>query len=289
MIKLYKDIRKKLRPLKRFIKNALGYFSKFILFFIPSIILDYSLERKKICKNGLISFSIRNYGDVCRFRASTFATKEPDTLKWIESFDKESIFIDIGANVGIYSIYASYFSNRVFSFEPDALNYSLLNLNILDNNLSSRILAYPLSIHSESKFDTLNIQNYQYGGALSSFSNQKDQFQKDFLPIFKQGSFSISLDSVFEKIINDYSNTSNEIHCKIDVDGNEKIILDGAIETFKSKIIKSVLIELDHTRNDYEIVINFFKNCGYELVSKKSSPIHKEIFETTQNYIFYAK
>ena len=105
--------------------------SKFLLLFIPNIILDYSLERKKFCKNGLISFSIRNYGEVCRFRSSTFAIKEPDTLKWIESFDKNSTFIDIGANVGIYSIYASHFTSQVFSFEPDALNYSLLNLYIL--------------------------------------------------------------------------------------------------------------------------------------------------------------
>ena len=289
MINFYRNLRKHMRPIKVFSKKILRYFSKFVLLFIPNIILDYSLERKKFCKNGLISFSIRNYGEVCRFRSSTFAIKEPDTLKWIESFDKNSTFIDIGANVGIYSIYASHFTSQVFSFEPDALNYSLLNLNILDNNLAGKILAYPLSIHNKCKFDTLNIQNYQYGGALSSFANQKDQFQKSFLPVFKQGSFSITLDDIFEKIIKNNSTPPQEIHCKIDVDGNEKIILEGANETFRSKNIKSFLVELDNTRDDYETVIKFFKNYGYALVSMESSPVFKEVFETTQNHIFYAK
>ena len=37
-----------------------------------------------------------------------FFSKEPETLEWIDNFSKDSsIFWDIGANIGLYSIYNS--------------------------------------------------------------------------------------------------------------------------------------------------------------------------------------
>jgi FkbM family methyltransferase len=285
----YKKIRKFLRPVKKLFYKLISFFSKLIIFFIPNIILDYSLERRNICQKNKIKFSIRNYGKVCRFRSFTFATKEPDTLEWIESFDKKSIFLDIGANVGIYSIYASYFAEKVYSFEPDALNYSMLNLNIYDNKVSHKILAYPLALHNTSKFNTLNIQSYQYGGALSSFENKNDQFQKKFIPIFNQGCFSMTLDDIYEKFFSNKDKFLNEIHCKIDVDGNENLILEGSKKILRFKKIKSFLVELDTRRDDYKSIIKIFKSNQYKLISKKSSPVFKNFFGTTQNHIFHAK
>ena len=45
-------------------------------------------------------------GKITRYRAVTFEDKEPETLNWIESFYPKDNFLDIGANIGIYSIYA---------------------------------------------------------------------------------------------------------------------------------------------------------------------------------------
>ena len=57
------------------------------------------------------------------YRAKTFSTKEPDTLGWIDSLDKSSIMWDIGANIGLYSIYAAKCRNiKVFAFEPSVYN-----------------------------------------------------------------------------------------------------------------------------------------------------------------------
>ncbi len=56
---------------------------------------------------------------LCRYRAETFPTKEPETLEWIESFNEKSIFWDIGVNIGLYSIYAVKYNNaQVYAFEP---------------------------------------------------------------------------------------------------------------------------------------------------------------------------
>ena len=58
-------------------------------------------------------------------------SKEPETLNWISSFDPGDNLLDIGANIGIYSPFAAARNHKVISLEPDALNYALLNLNII--------------------------------------------------------------------------------------------------------------------------------------------------------------
>ena len=277
-----KKIRKKLRPIKRFYLKLIFLLSNFIFFFIPNFIMDFSTERKIYCKYKNIKFSLRNFSKNCRFRANTFSYKEPDTLDWIDTIDKDTTFLDIGANVGIYSLYASFKTNRIFSFEPDALNYSLLNLNILDNKKNNSIKAFPISMHSKEMMNTLNIQKYVWGGALSSFANKFDQFEREFTPEIEQGSYALTID----KIIN-FLEIKNKCFCKIDVDGNELEILKGAKNTFQNKVFSSVLVELDTSRSDYNETLDFFKYYGYILKSKKSSPVFKEIFASTQNHIFY--
>jgi len=154
-----KIIRKNLRPIKKLYFDVIFLFSKLVFLLIPNLILDHALEREIYCKFKKIKFSIRNFSDICRFRAKTFSYKEPDTLEWIDGFETDSTLIDIGANVGIYSLYASYKINKIYAFEPDALNFSLLNLNIFDNNKDKVIKAYPISIHSYKTF-VLNLPCY---------------------------------------------------------------------------------------------------------------------------------
>ena len=54
--------------------------------------------------------------EVCRYRAESFSVKEPETLEWIDRFGGAGAFFDVGANVGLYSIYyAKTQPGRVFS------------------------------------------------------------------------------------------------------------------------------------------------------------------------------
>ena len=42
---------------------------------------------------------------ICQFRADTFSTKEPEMLEWIDDYGDNGVFFDIGANIGLYSVY----------------------------------------------------------------------------------------------------------------------------------------------------------------------------------------
>ena len=55
--------------------------------------------------NLKVKFFVPN--SLVNWRVETFHSKEPETLEWINTFDKNQKFIfwDIGSNIGLYSIY----------------------------------------------------------------------------------------------------------------------------------------------------------------------------------------
>ena len=67
------------------------------------------------------------------WRCRTYETKEPETLDWIDGFSREDVMFDVGANVGLYSLYAGKRGVRVYSFEPEAQNYAGLTSNCMAN------------------------------------------------------------------------------------------------------------------------------------------------------------
>ena len=76
-------------------------------------------------------------------RARTLFIKEPETIEWIDTFEEGDVLWDIGANVGVYSLYAAIIKKAdVLSFEPSASNYFILNKNIEINDLSEKVRAF---------------------------------------------------------------------------------------------------------------------------------------------------
>ena len=158
-------------------------------------------------------------------------------------------FLDIGANIGIYSLYAARKGLKVIAVEPDALNYAMLNLNIRVNNFGKIIMPYCIAIHDKEKFSSFNINWYEWGGAHNSFDNTLNQVGDKYIPEHSQGIFGISLDSFIQKI------NINPNHIKIDVDGNENLIINGAHKLLENKSLLSILIELNEDSNDYNQTI----------------------------------
>ena len=110
-------------------------------------------KRKTVVHNGQkITFFTPNA--ITKYRAKTFSTKEPETLDWIDSFDENAVMWDIGANIGIYSIYAAKVKNvKVFAFEPSVFNLEFLAKNIYVNDLSTQIFIMPVALSNQSGFN----------------------------------------------------------------------------------------------------------------------------------------
>ena len=203
---------------------------------------EFIFTNKKYVKDsyGKNIFSVRNFGGATAIRAEKFYTHEPDTVKWINGFKKNSLFLDIGANIGIYSLYAAYKNCNVLAIEPHALNYAVINLNILDNKFQKKITAFPISANNKRKASYLYYsKNLKFGGAHTTFGRKISDDGNKFQSKFKSGSYAITTDEILKEM------NLSPTHIKIDVDGNELNVIQGMKKTLLSKKLKSVLIEVN--------------------------------------------
>ncbi len=239
------------------------------------------IERKKI------KFFVPN--KLVNYRVNTFFTKEPETLEWIKNFndDEEIIFWDIGANIGLYSIYASLIHKniKVYSFEPSTSNLRILSRNISINNLENKILInqFPLS-KSEKGFNLMMENEFMEGGALHSFGLKKN-FEGNILnPKNNYMIYGFNIDYIVNNLNFEIPN-----YLKIDVDGLEHQILEGGINTLSHKNIKSILIEINENYDEQEKKIkSIMYDLNFSLLKKEQSKYIKlsKEFEKSFNYIY---
>lgn len=204
-------------------------------------------------------------GELSLERVRTLFTKEPETIEWIDTFKPGCTFWDIGANIGLYSIYAAARGCKVLAFEPSAANYFLLNRNIEANTMDDRVSAYCLAFSEGNTLDVLNMRNTGLGGALSSFGVTVDESGKQFTPSFRQGMIGYSIDEFRKR----YGLPCPD-HIKIDVDGIEDSIVYGAGQTLSS--VQSVSIELDTERDNAKITKQLAM-CGLKMISQRHAPM----------------
>ena len=260
-----------------------------ILVWFKEFIQNESYKKIQIL-NQKINFFIPN--QLVEWRVDTFHTKEPETLDWIDTFDKSGDFIfwDIGANIGLYSIYNSlkHKKSQTISFEPSTSNLRVLSRNISINNLFDRIKIFtaPLT-KEENKFLIMKEGEFQEGGALNSFGENFDFEGKKFLPKMNYQIYGTNINYLIGNKILDIPD-----YIKIDVDGIEHLILEGGNKYLNNKKIKSLSIEINENfTKQHEKVIEIMKKNDFKILHKKrnedlfkNDPYSK--FNRTFNYIF---
>lgn len=220
--------------------------------------------------------------DLTLWRARTFFEKEPETIEWINSFKPGEILFDIGANVGLYTLYAAKHGVQVFAFEPESQNYAILNKNLFLNQLQDRVTALNIAFSDKPGIDYLYLPQFQGGGALNNLGEARDYKHESFNSVYRQGVMAFSLDSF---------TTQNPdwfpAHLKIDVDGIEEKIIHGAANTLKDSRLKSLLIELNEALPRDVELLKTIESSGLKLIEKRQSPMAAVgHFSTIHNFIF---
>ena len=153
--------------------------NKNLLLWLKEFIEDDSYKNLTI-NNKKLSFFVPN--NLVKWRIDTFFEKEPETIEWINNFDKKSIiFWDIGSNIGQYSVYCAikHKKSKIISFEPSSGNLRILSRNISENKLTNqiKILSIPVTKH-RNKFSIFEESNFLEGAAHNNFSMQKNKYFK---------------------------------------------------------------------------------------------------------------
>ena len=109
-------------------------------------------------------------------RMDRMLSKEPETISWINAFDKNSVFFDIGANIGIYTLYSAILKqNKVIAFEPHAANYKNLLDSINLNNLEN-CSAYCIALGDKVKLSEINVKNMHEGVANNNVGQKGEYY-----------------------------------------------------------------------------------------------------------------
>lgn len=147
-------------------------------------------------------------------------------------------FADVGGNIGVYSVLASGISQaQSFCFEPIPSTFNRLKRNIEYNNLSNKVQLFNNGVGE--KHENLFFTNY-----LDAVNHVVDAQTKDSL-------------NVEVNTLDYFLNGAAIQFLKVDVEGFEAHVLNGATETLKNNSLCIVLIETNGLTNQYNYTNNF--------------------------------
>lgn len=184
-----------------------------------------------------------------------YEKEELNLLKNLKKGD-DSIFLDIGANMGYYSIMSSnYGFKKIYAFEPVPKLIYRIQQHIKINDLENLIEVIPYAIGEESKDVSLYEEPTNYGGSSLFQASQRTNEIK------------VKMTSLNDFILQ--NSIKNIDALKIDVEGYEDRVLMPFFKNIPVTLLpKLVIIEHSSLNEWKENVINWMVNNNYSLIHK---------------------
>ncbi len=192
-------------------------------------------------------------GNSSIIRANKLLSSEIDTINWLNKLDSSNVLLDVGANIGTYTIYAAKNGVKVVSCEPLWNNFSVLCKNIEINNLNNIVYPVFAALTDKQYMAELLVSSSKAGASCNTIEGEEAQSFKNSDSLIFNNVMAISGNHLFKKF-----NLPIPTHIKIDVDGIEEKVIDGCDELFSNKVCKSVLVETSLL--EYKAVDNIINN-----------------------------
>jgi FkbM family methyltransferase len=192
-------------------------------------------------------------------RLDSFFTKEPETMRWIDELIRPGeTFYDVGANVGVYTLYAALRHGgtvQVRAFEPAFHNYHRLCRNLALNEVR-QVLAYCMALGDRCSSRTLQLVSEESGSASHAFAGGGSQRTSTSIA-FEQGCLTLPLDTLLESF-----GFPTPQHVKVDIDGYEEAFVAGARATLANPQLRSVLVEVTDERGSKDRILQAMSQAG---------------------------
>jgi FkbM family methyltransferase len=170
--------------------------------------------------------------------------------------------VDIGAHIGWYTVALAKRAKHVFSFECSPKSFNYLCANIALNELDYKVTKYNCALSNETGTTPYYIRDPNDGGG-----NGISKFEYDNIK-------NTPHIDVPKNTLDSY-NLTNVGFIKIDVEGHEKEVLEGSVETIKNNNYPKILFESwdEHQeKNNFPAIklrqelFDFIKSLGYNIV-----------------------
>jgi len=214
------------------------------------------------------------------------------------SYRKKGVFVDIGANLGIYSLIAKELGFTTLLFEPEPKHYAFLSKN---RDIFGKVYHYALTnFTGKQKFYVANERDS--GASSLVMSSHGSEYQSIY-------DYSIDVDATtFDKVI-EIEDLAVEDICliKIDVEGNEYDTLSGMGKYLEREDSSIIWCEVrgpksDRGENNYIEIIKYMTEFGYRpfiVVNEKIFPFVEKkgilqrvfdlLFLIPKNHLYYFK
>jgi FkbM family methyltransferase len=170
---------------------------------------------------------------------------------------KSDVFIDVGANLGYYSLLALHIGKTVIAFEPQQQNIQCLCLNLDINGWKNKAEVFPIALSDRSGLMTLYGASGPSASLIKNWAGYSSRFKK-MVPVSK-------LDNILAGRF-----VGERLFIKIDVEGAEYSVLKGAMKTLNRGPKPVWLIEIclqefhpNGKNPDFENIFRLFWDNGY--------------------------
>jgi FkbM family methyltransferase len=192
--------------------------------------------------------------------------KEPGTVDWIREIVKENdIFYDIGANIGVYSVLAASRTGkggRVYAFEPHGANFARLVDNIALNNLQQVVFPHNFALSDKEGLFPFHYKSCDVGTSDSQLSTGSDGTGVEKGIQISELKYGTTVDRLIAS-----GDIKAPHHIKIDVDGNEFLILAGMSQLLSgTQRPQSIQVEMNDPHKLQ--ILEFMKVHQYRLSGK---------------------
>lgn len=200
-------------------------------------------------RNGATHASIEIAGRKLRLRLTSNQVRsatdvqfalEPGMLRWFAGFTPSDVLVDIGANVGMFSVLAAGISGcRVVAIEPFSVNVADLEHNVAANGLQDRVTVLHAAASDRERMDTLYFGQTYAGAANQSFGQDDISEQYDDRDAQHETVRGVPIDTLVAQ-----GEIPFPTHVKIDVDGLEEPVIEGMRGVLADPRFKSLRMEI---------------------------------------------
>ncbi len=191
-------------------------------------------------------------------RSMQCGTFEPEETALIQQCVRNAeIFVDVGANIGLYSCIARQTNRHVIAVEPQSRNLKLLYMNLIANGWSD-VEVYPVGLSDHPGLATIYGATGTGASLLKGWAGYSSHF-RETIPI---STMDIVLGGRF---------AGRKLLIKIDVEGAEYAVLQGCEKTLARLPRPTWLIEIclgeyhpTGLNPDFAATFALFWQKGYE-------------------------
>jgi len=247
------------QDIKHYIVNKNNKLYLKMINFIREEFLKY--YRKKVGEeDNFIIFKGPVKGDDVLFHVKSIIIQ--DTYHVKDFVKEDSYVIDVGANIGIFSIFAAQYAKRgkIYAFEPASETFKILKENTA---YYENIEVFKLSLGNENKKGKIRIFSISKGISTLVDSSLADKFSQNFGEFIEEEVEVVKLDDFLMQ-----NKVPKIDFIKIDVEGYELKVLEGAKETIK-KYLPVIVVAVYHEPSDKvkipQLILSINPNYKYKL------------------------